>query len=53
MKTFTVPTTATVSAANVAIFEQLKKGLGMVPNLYATLAHSEHALGNYLTVMTQ
>ena len=50
MKTFTVPTAATVSPANQAIFEQLKKGLGMVPNLYATLAHSEHALGNYLNL---
>jgi len=50
MKTFTIPTTATVSAANQAIFAQLQKGLGMVPNLYATLAHSEHALGNYLTL---
>ncbi len=50
MKTFTIPTVATVSPANQAIFEQLKKGLGMVPNLYATLAHSENALGNYLTL---
>jgi AhpD family alkylhydroperoxidase len=50
MKTFTIPTAATVSPANQAIFEQLKKGLGMVPNLYATFAHSEHALGNYLTL---
>jgi AhpD family alkylhydroperoxidase len=50
MKTITVPTAATVSPANQAIFEQLKKGLGMVPNLYATLAYSEHGLGNYLTL---
>jgi len=50
MKTFTIPTAATVSPANQAIFEKLQKGLGMVPNLYATLAHSEHALGNYLTL---
>lgn len=50
MKTFTVPTAATVSPANQAIFANLQKGLGMVPNLYATLAHSEHALGNYLTL---
>jgi len=50
MKTFTVPTAATVSPANQAIFANLHKGLGMVPNLYATLAHSEHALGNYLTL---
>jgi uncharacterized peroxidase-related enzyme len=50
MNTFTIPTAASVSPANRAIFEQLQKGLGMVPNLYATLAHSEHALGNYLTL---
>jgi uncharacterized peroxidase-related enzyme len=50
MTNFAVPTAATVSPANQAIFEQLKKGLGMVPNLYATLAHSDHALGNYLTL---
>jgi uncharacterized peroxidase-related enzyme len=50
MKTITVPTAATVSPANQAIFEQLKKGLGMVPNLYATLAYSENGLGNYLTL---
>lgn len=50
MKTFTIPTADTVSPANQAIFAQLKQGLGMVPNLYATLAHSEHALGNYLTL---
>jgi AhpD family alkylhydroperoxidase len=47
---FAVPKAADVSAANQAIFEQLKKGLGMVPNLYATLAYSETALGNYLTL---
>ena len=50
MKTITVPTAATVSPANQAIFAQLKQGLGMVPNLYATLAYSEHGLGNYLTL---
>jgi uncharacterized peroxidase-related enzyme len=48
MKTVHVPTYEQVSPANQALFDQLKKGLGMVPNLYATLAHSEHALGNYL-----
>jgi uncharacterized peroxidase-related enzyme len=48
MKTIQVPTHDQVSPANQARFDQLKKGLGMVPNLYATLAHSEHALGNYL-----
>jgi AhpD family alkylhydroperoxidase len=48
MKTIQVPTYEQVSPANQALFDTLKKGLGRVPNLYATLAHSEHALGNYL-----
>jgi AhpD family alkylhydroperoxidase len=48
MKTVQVPRYEDVSPANQALFDNLKKGLGMVPNLYATLAHSEHALGNYL-----
>lgn len=47
---FAVPSAADVTPANQAIFEQLKKGLGMVPNLYATLAYSDTALGNYLTL---
>jgi AhpD family alkylhydroperoxidase len=50
MKTFTVPTAETVSPTNQALFENLKKGLGMVPNLYATLAHSENALSSYLAL---
>jgi len=49
MTTFNIPTRDTVSPANQALFDNLKKGLGMVPNLYATLAHSDTALGNYLT----
>ena len=48
MTTFNIPTRDSVSPANQALFDNLKKGLGMVPNLYATLAHSETALGNYL-----
>jgi AhpD family alkylhydroperoxidase len=48
MTTVNVPTREQVSPANQALFDNLKKGLGMVPNLYATLALSEHALGNYL-----
>ena len=50
MTTFDIPTDATVSAANRAHFDSLKKGLGMVPNLYATLAHSDTALGTYLAL---
>ncbi len=48
MTTFPVPTRDDVSPANQQIFDGLKAKLGMVPNLYATLAHSEHALSNYL-----
>lgn len=50
MNAVNVPTREQVSAANQALFDSLKKGLGMVPNLYATLAHSENALGSYLTL---
>jgi AhpD family alkylhydroperoxidase len=48
MTTINVPTRDEVSPANQAIFDTLKSSLGTVPNLYATLAHSEHALGSYL-----
>lgn len=50
MTRINVPTREEVSPANQAIFDNLKSALGMVPNLYATLAHSEHALGNYLAL---
>ena len=48
MSTFNVPTKTEVSENNQAIFNQLEKGLGFVPNLYASFAHSETALGNFL-----
>ena len=48
MSTFNVPTTDEVSENNQAIFAQLEKGLGFVPNLYASFAHSENALANFL-----
>jgi len=48
MTVINVPTRDQVSPANQALFDNLMKGLGTVPNLYATLAHSEHALGSYL-----
>lgn len=50
MSTFNVPTKNEVSANNQAIFAQLEKGLGFVPNLYASFAHSETALGNFLAI---
>ena len=48
MSTFNVPTREDVSTNNQAIFDKLEKGLGFVPNLYATYAHSDTALENYL-----
>jgi uncharacterized peroxidase-related enzyme len=50
MKTVTVPSYDDVSPANQAIFDNLKKALGFVPNLYATFAHSETALPTYLAL---
>jgi uncharacterized peroxidase-related enzyme len=50
MKTFTVPTRETVSAANQQIFDTLEKKLGRVPNLFATMAFSENALATYLAL---
>ena len=48
MSTFNLPTRENVSENNQAIFDNLKKALGFVPNLYATYAHSDTALENYL-----
>jgi uncharacterized peroxidase-related enzyme len=48
MKTFNVPTRENVSENNQAIFDNLNKALGFVPNLYATYANSDTALENYL-----
>ena len=50
MTTLTVPTRDSVSPANQAIFDQLQKSLTFVPNLYATFALSETALGTYLAL---
>jgi uncharacterized peroxidase-related enzyme len=48
MKTLNVPTRDQVTPDNQAIFDNLKKNLGMTPNLYAAFAHSKSALGTYL-----
>jgi len=50
MNTINVLSYEEASASNRAIFDQLKKALSFVPNLYATFAHSETALGTYLTL---
>ncbi len=49
MSTFNVPKREEVSENNQAIFDNLEKALGFVPNLFATYAHSDTALENYLT----
>lgn len=48
MKNFKVPTKEQVSESNQAIFDHFKKAIGMMPNLYATMAYSETALVNYV-----
>jgi len=50
MSAFNVPTRNEVSTTNQTIFDQLEKGLGFVPNLYATYAYSDNALQNYLAL---
>ncbi|HEY9534342.1 MAG TPA: carboxymuconolactone decarboxylase family protein [Mucilaginibacter sp.] len=50
MKPIAVPTRDQVSPANQVIFDNLKKAIGSVPNLYAVYAHSENALGTYLAL---
>lgn len=49
MTKITVPTREQVSPANQEIFDNLKNKLGMVPNIYATYALSDNALGRYMT----
>jgi len=48
MSTINVLKKSEVSIKNQAIFDQLEKALGFVPNLYATYAHSDTALENFL-----
>lgn len=48
MKKFTVPTRDEVAPTNQAIFDNLQKALGFVPNLYATIGYSENGLARYL-----
>lgn len=48
MANLNVPTREEVSENNQQIFDNLEANLGFVPNLYATFAHSDTALGDYL-----
>ena len=53
MATFSVPTRDQVSENNQAIFDNLKKGLGFVPNLYAYYAKNDTALADYLALQNR
>ena len=48
MKSITVPTRDQVSAESQVLFDLIKKRMGKVPNLYATMGYSEHALKAFL-----
>ncbi len=48
MKNFEVPTRDDVAPNNQAIFDNLNKALGFVPNLYAFIANSTTGLERYL-----
>ena len=50
MTAFSVPARDEVTPENQALFDNLKKALGFVPNLFATFALSPTALGMYLTL---
>ena len=53
MATFHVPTREEVSESNQQIFDQLKKAVGFVPNLYATYAYNDTALADYLALQNR
>jgi uncharacterized peroxidase-related enzyme len=48
MKKISVPGTREVSPESQVLFEQLKHRVGKVPNLYATIGYSAHALRGFL-----
>lgn len=50
---FSVPKKEEVSAANQAIFDHMQSTFGKVPNIYATFAHSETALADYLALQNR
>jgi uncharacterized peroxidase-related enzyme len=52
-RTFSVPTRAEVSTNNQTIFDNLQKGLGFVPNLYAYFAKNETALNDYMALQNR
>ncbi|MEO1023410.1 MAG: carboxymuconolactone decarboxylase family protein [Bacteroidota bacterium] len=53
MKTFDVPSKNQVNENNQQIFDNLEKMVGFVPNLYATYAYNDTALGDYLALQNR
>ena len=53
MENFSIPTKNEVSESNQAIFTNLEKALGFVPNLYAYYGKSETALADYLALQNR
>src|SRR5437867_1584320 len=51
--TFSVPTRDQVTDGNKAIFDHMQKTFGMVPNLFATFALNDTALGDYLALQNR
>ncbi|MBO0324132.1 carboxymuconolactone decarboxylase family protein [Muricauda sp. CAU 1633] len=49
METLVIPTREDVSVENQAVFANLEKAIGFMPNLFAVLANSPTALGDYLS----
>lgn len=50
---FAIPSREDVSTTNQAIFDQLQKKLGFVPNLYAYFAKADNALADYLALQNR
>jgi uncharacterized peroxidase-related enzyme len=50
MKTISVPTRDQVSPESQALFDVLQKRIGKVPNLYATMGHSQFALRGFMNL---
>ncbi|MDF9795081.1 putative peroxidase-related enzyme [Catalinimonas alkaloidigena] len=53
MTTFKVPTREEVNPSNQQIFDKLRDTVGFVPNLYATYAYNDTALGDYLNLQNR
>lgn len=53
MHQYQVPLRGDVSENNRALFDNLEKGLGFVPNLYAYFGKNDTALGDYLALQNR